>query len=271
MDRYAVIGNPVAHSLSPEIHAQFAEQTGEALEYARLLIAFGAFASEAKRFFDDGARGANVTLPFKEDAFRFAIARSERADIAGAANFLARVDAGIIADNTDGAGLVHDLMGNHGVELRGASILLVGAGGAARGVIAPLLAQSPERLVIANRTVERAQSLAARFSRRGRIEAVALDAIPHDDFTIVLNATSTSTHGETLELPPAVMRPGVLAYDMAYGAAAKPFVARAAALGMRASDGLGMLVEQAAESFELWRGRRPRTAPVLERLRARFA
>jgi shikimate dehydrogenase len=271
MDRYAVIGNPVAHSLSPEIHAQFAQQTGESLEYARLLIPFGAFAREAKRFFDEGARGANVTLPFKEDAFRFAVARSERADIAGAANFLARVDAGIIADNTDGAGLVRDLTVNHGLAIRGASILLVGAGGAARGVIAPLLAQSPQRLVIANRTLERAQELAARFSRRGRIEAVALDAIPHDDFAIVLNATSTSTHGEALTLPREIMRPGVFAYDMAYGPAARPFVERVVALGMRASDGLGMLVEQAAESFEMWRGRRPQTAPVLERLRARFA
>jgi shikimate dehydrogenase len=155
--------------------------------------------------------------------------------------------------------------------LRGASILLVGAGGAARGVIAPLLAQSPERLVIANRTVERAQALAARFSRRGRIEAVALDAIPHDDFTIVLQR---HLHIDPRRDPRAAARgdaPGVFAYDMAYGAPRALSSSAAAALGMRASDGLGMLVEQAAESFELWRGRRPQTAPVLQRLRARFA
>jgi len=269
MDRYVVIGNPVAHSLSPDIHARFAAQTGEALEYGRLLVPEGAFAEQARAFFADGGRGANVTLPFKVDAFEFADSASERARIAGAANFLMARDAGIFADNTDGAGLVADLGRNLHVALRGASILLVGAGGAARGVVAPLLGERPARLVIANRTLARAQELAQRFGALGNMEACALDAIPGARFDVVLNATSTSTRGEALALPAGTIGKETLAYDMAYGRAARAFVARAQALGARASDGLGMLVEQAAESFLAWRGKRPETAGVLAELRAR--
>jgi len=268
MDRYAVIGNPVAHSLSPVIHALFARQTGEAIEYGTLLVERGDFARQARAFFDAGARGANVTLPFKVEAFAFAQSRSERAALAGAANFLAARDEGIHADNTDGAGLVADLTRNLRVALEGRRILLVGAGGAARGVLGPLLGQSPARVVIANRTPERARELRERFAALGEVEARGLGDLGELPFDLVLNATSTSTHGEPLALSPRVFRASTLAYDMAYGAPAQPFLERARAQGARAVDGLGMLVEQAAESFELWRGRRPATAPVIAHLRA---
>jgi shikimate dehydrogenase len=269
MDRYAVIGNPVSHSLSPEIHAHFARQTGEVLEYSTLLAPLAEFAAAARRFFDSGARGANVTLPFKLDAYRFAAHATQRARIAGAANFLALDNGRVEADNTDGAGLVADLAGNLGVDLASSRILLLGAGGAARGVIGPLLDAKPRRLVIANRTVDRARELAQRFAGEANVSAVALDAIPDEDFDLVLNATSTSTHGQHLTLPDHACRRGALAYDMAYGLGAADFLARARQRGMKASDGLGMLVEQAAESFLLWRGKRPATGEILAQLRSR--
>jgi shikimate dehydrogenase len=271
MDRYAVIGNPVSHSLSPQIHAHFARETGEALEYERLLAPLDDFAGTARRFIEQGGRGANVTLPFKIEAFRFATHASERAKLAGAANFLAIDGDRVEADNTDGAGLVADLVRNLAMDLAASRILLVGAGGAARGVIAPLLDAKPRKLVIANRTAERARELAQRFAVKAGVEAVALDAIPEEAFDLVLNATSTSTHGETLTLPGRVLKQGSLAYDMAYGPAAAAFLERARRHGMKASDGLGMLVEQAAESFRLWRGKRPATAAILAELRSRVA
>jgi shikimate dehydrogenase len=268
MDRYAVIGNPVAHSLSPAIHARFAAQMGERIEYAALLAPLDGFRAAVERFFADGGRGANVTLPFKVEAFELAADASSRAREAGAANFLAMRDARIVCDNTDGAGLVADLGTNLRVTLRGARILLLGAGGAARGVLGPLLDEGPARLTIANRRLERARELATRFAQRGAVEACALDRIPDADYDLVVNATSTSTLGEPLALRESVLRPGVLAYDMAYGRAARPFVDRAHARGARGCDGLGMLVEQAAESYRLWRGRRPATAEVIAALRA---
>jgi shikimate dehydrogenase len=269
MDRYVVIGNPVAHSVSPVIHARFAAQTGERLEYGRMLVAPGEFAARAREFFAGGGSGANVTLPFKIDAFEFADLRSDRASAAGAANFLVLRGGRIHADNTDGAGLVNDLARNLGCEIRGARILLVGAGGAARGVLAPLLAEMPAELVIANRTVARAQELRDRFASPGRVEACGLDDLPARPFDVIVNATSSSTLGEALPLPHALFGPRTLAYDMAYGRAAEAFLADARSRGARASDGLGMLVEQAAESFLLWRGKRPETAPVIAELRAR--
>ena len=271
VDRYVVIGNPVAHSLSPEIHARFAEQSGERIEYSRLLVPPGRFVIHAKEFFDGGGRGANITLPFKVDAFHWATHHSERALRAGAANFLMRRERlEIFADNTDGAGLVADLTRNLGVELHGASILLVGAGGAARGVMAPLLAQSPRSLRVANRTAAKAEELVREFAGLGNIGATPLDAISVEPFDVVINATSTSTRGEALDLGGLRWSARTLAYDMAYGPAAKPFLARAASAGSRVSDGLGMLVEQAAESFALWRGKHPDTSPVLQSLRARL-
>ena len=270
MDRYVVFGNPVAHSLSPEIHARFAAALGERIDYARHEIPLGAFAAHARAFFESGGAGANVTLPFKIDAFRFAKRATERARNAGAANFLARRGDAIEADNTDGAGLVADLTRNLGLQLRGARILLLGAGGAARGVIGPLLDLGPAGLVIANRTRAKAVELCESFDAAGNVAAASLADIPAAEYALVLNATSTSTRGEPLVLAPHLIGPGVTAYDMAYGEAAKEFVARARAAGARAIDGLGMLVEQAAESYHLWRGRRPETAPVLAELRARM-
>jgi shikimate dehydrogenase len=268
MDRYVVIGNPIAHSLSPEIHALFAAETGESIEYGRLLVGRGAFDREARAFFAGGGRGANVTLPFKTDAFAFADTQSERARLAGAANFLSASGGRIHADNTDGAGLVADLTRNLAFVLAGKRVLLVGAGGAARGVVAPLLAEGLAVLVIANRTASRAQELRDRFGSRGPVEVCALDEIPRRAYDLVLNATAASTHGEPLSLPATAFGPETLAYDLAYGPGARDFMAHAQRHRARACDGLGMLVEQAAESFALWRGKRPSTAPVLARLRA---
>jgi shikimate dehydrogenase len=268
VDRYVVIGNPVSHSLSPAIHAHFAARTGEALEYGTLLVPVGKFMVHARRFFDEGGKGANVTLPFKVNAFHWAGARTARAETAEAANFLAMRSGVIEADNTDGAGLVSDHRRHHGVQLRGKRILIIGAGGAARGVVAPLLAEEPRYLVVANRTLERARELQRRFPA---LEAVSIEEIPEHGFDVVVNATSTSTHREPLPVPDRVFESAGIAYDMAYGPAAKAFVERALLLGTRGSDGLGMLVEQAAESFFLWRGRSPETAAILADLRARFA
>jgi len=268
MDRYAVIGNPISHSLSPRIHARFAAQLADPVEYSALLAPLDGFAAVARAFLEGGGRGVNVTLPFKMEAFGIAHASSERAREAGAANFLARRDGRIEADNTDGAGLVADLTRNLGVSLRGARVLLVGAGGAARGVVAPILAERPARLLIANRDAARAGELAARFAARGAVEACALAAISGEGFDLVVNATSASTKGQALTLPEAAWRGAPLAYDMAYGAAAGTFLAQARSRGIRAADGLGMLVEQAAESWFLWRGRRPATGEVLAALRA---
>jgi shikimate dehydrogenase len=267
MDRYVVIGNPVAHSRSPLIHSRFAAQMGESIDYERLFVALGAFDEHARRFFGSGGRGANVTLPFKVDAYRFAHARSDRARAAGAANLLAAREDGIFADNTDGAGLVADLVRNLGVAIAGRRVLLAGAGGAARGVVAPLLAERPALLAIANRTPARALDLATRFANAGPIEAIALDAV-REPFDLIVNATSSSTHGESLVLPQGVIAKGAFVYDMAYGEAASAFLEHARGRGARVSDGLGMLVEQAAESWFVWRGTRPQTAGVLAELRS---
>jgi shikimate dehydrogenase len=267
MDRYAVIGNPVAHSRSPEIHARFARAAGEDLVYERLLVEPGDFARAARGFFASGGKGANVTLPFKVDAFSFAHERTPRAAQAGAVNTLALRGAVVLGDNTDGAGLVRDLTANLGLALSGKRILLLGAGGAARGVVAPLLGLRPAELVIANRTPSRAADLARAFAGAVPVRHAGFDAMG-SGYDLVVNATSSSTHGEPLVLPAGVFAPGATAYDMAYGAAAGPFLDGARASGARASDGLGMLVEQAAESFLLWRGKMPDTAGVIAALRA---
>ena len=270
MDRYVVIGNPVAHSLSPEIHAHFAAATGERLEYGRLLAEPTRFRERMREFFGLGGRGANVTVPFKLEAFALADERSERASLAGAANVLLQRGATLHADNTDGAGLVADLETNAGFSLRGRTILILGAGGATRGVMGPLLTRSPARITIANRTLAKAQALCEAFADRGEVAARALEDIGSVRADLVVNATSASTLGEALALPDSLLGPGVFAYDMAYGRALGDFLVRARSSGSEARDGLGMLVEQAAESFLAWRGVRPATQAILSALRARF-
>jgi shikimate dehydrogenase len=262
-ERYAVIGNPVEHSLSPEIHALFARQTGQTMTYQRLLAPLDGFAAVVQAFRAEGGRGANVTAPFKEEAFRIAAERSRRASAARAANFLRFEPQGIYCDNTDGAGLVRDIRDNLGLALDGKRVLVIGAGGAARGVIGPLFEEKPESVTVVNRTEARAQALVALFSG---LKLVSFDGLKRERFDVVINATSASLAGEALPLV-GVFFTGVLAYDMMYGKGATDFMNRAAAQGARTADGLGMLVEQAAESFFLWLGVRPRTRPVLEALR----
>ncbi len=262
-DRYAVFGHPIAHSKSPQIHAAFARQTGQDMTYEAILAPKDGFADSVAQFIAAGGRGANVTVPFKEEAFKLASRLTPRARRAGAVNTLTFNAAGIFGDNTDGAGLVADLTRNLGCALAGRRILLLGAGGAARGVIEPLLDQFPAALVIANRTVGRAQELAELFDRG--VRACGFDAID-TPFDLVINATSASLAGELPPLSPRVFAPGTLAYDMMYGRDT-PFLAFARARGAATADGLGMLVEQAAEAFALWRGVRPDTAPVIASLR----
>ena len=265
-DLYAVVGNPVAHSKSPQIHAEFARQTGQDLTYERLLAATDGFVATVEAFRARGGVGINVTLPFKREAFGYAIGLSDRARAAQAVNTLSFEGGEIFGDNTDGAGLVSDLVRNLGCSIAGRRILLLGAGGAARGVLTPLLEQRPERLVIANRTLERAQELAQVFGEN--LEATDYTALRGNKFDLVINATSASLTGTSLPLPSGAFAKGALAYDMMYGRGETPFLAFARAQGAALlADGLGMLVEQAAESFQIWRGIRPDTAAVLRFLR----
>ncbi len=271
-DRYAVIGNPVAHSRSPTIHQLFAAQCGQDLDYSTLLAPLDGFAATVQRFAASGGRGLNVTLPFKQEAFRLATDVSARAHAAGAVNTLKFDDGQILADNTDGAGLVRDLTANLGCTIAGKRILLLGAGGAARGVINPLCGEGPAHLQIANRTVDKARHLAAEFSAAEfTIAGCGFADLAGSSFDLIINATSASMSDASLDLPAKLFAPGAVAYDMVYGRAS-PFMRQAQAAGATVVvDGLGMLVEQAAESFLLWRGVRPDTAPVLHRLRQELA
>jgi shikimate dehydrogenase len=274
-DRYAVFGNPIGHSKSPRIHALFAAQTGQDISYEAILVERGSFPAAVDAFMAADtapARGANVTVPFKEEAFRLATRRTPRAEAAGAVNTLSFDAGAIIGDNTDGAGLVRDLKHNLGCDPAGRRILLLGAGGAARGVILPLLLENPAELVIANRTEETAARLALEF---GRLPGCAVSVNPDGigfaglagrAFDLVINATSAGLSGAVLPLPTAVFAPRCVAYEMVYGRAT-PFMNQARAAGARVADGLGMLVEQAAEAFFVWRGVRPRTASVLAALK----
>jgi shikimate dehydrogenase len=273
VDRYAVMGYPIAHSRSPFIHAAFAAQTGEQLSYEAICVEPGTFAEAVAEFRDSGGRGLNVTLPFKEEAFAIADVASDRATQAGAANTLRFDPAGKCeADNTDGAGLIRDLRDNHDIAIRGRRVLLLGAGGAARGVLAPLLAAKPRTLVIANRTHARAVELAERFHAVGPVSALALGALLGRKFDLVINATSASLQNQIPDISPTVVAKGGCCYDMMYAAEPTPFLrwARDSEAGCCA-DGTGMLVEQAAESFYLWRGVRPRTREVITALRARLS
>jgi shikimate dehydrogenase len=265
-DQYAVIGNPVAHSKSPQIHAEFARQTGQDLSYVRLLAPTDGFVAVVEAFRLQGGLGANVTLPFKAEACGYATRLSERARTAQAVNTLKFEGNAIFGDNTDGAGLVNDLRRNLGCWIAGQRVLLLGAGGAARGVIRPVLEQQPASLVLANRTPVKARELAQDCG--GGVEACSYAALAGRQFDLVVNATSASLTGALPPLPPGVFAPGALAYDMMYGVGETPFLAFARAEGAaRLADGLGMLLEQAAESFLIWRGLRPDTAPLRALLR----
>ncbi|MBT9489655.1 MAG: shikimate dehydrogenase [Rubrivivax sp.] len=271
VDRYAVLGNPVAHSQSPFIHAAFAQQTGQDLVYERVLCALDDFEPTVRRFAAEGGRGCNVTVPFKFDAPRLAARCSDRARLAAAANVL-RFDAyGWFADNTDGVGLLRDIEVNAGVLLAGRRVLLLGAGGAGAGVLGPLLQAGPTQLWVANRSPDKALALVARHSALAAAHGVRLGAgdlaSPDGAFDIVLNATATSLQGAPAPAAAERLAPGALAVDLMYGPAAAPFLAWAQAHGAVPRDGLGMLVEQAAEAFFVWRGVRPQTAPVLQALR----
>lgn len=265
-DRYTVFGHPIEHSKSPRIHAAFAAQTGQDLSYTATLAPLDGFAAALAAFRAAGGRGANVTVPFKEEAYRLATQLADRACQAGAVNTLTLEGSEIVGDNTDGVGLVRDLTQNLQIDLTGKRILVLGAGGATRGVLGPLLAENPATLFVANRTATKAVEMVRLFGCAGG----GFDAIPDQPFDVVINATAASLAGEMPPLPVGVFAPGALAYDMMYGRET-PFLSFAVAHGARTADGLGMLVEQAAEAFWLWRGVQPVTAPVLATLRAELA
>jgi shikimate dehydrogenase len=272
MDRYGVFGNPIGHSKSPLIHGMFAAQTGEQLSYEALLAPLDDFAGYARAFFVAG-RGGNVTVPFKEEAYRLADELSERARRAGAVNTLKKLDDGrLLGDNTDGAGLVRDLTVNAGLDLAGKRILLLGAGGAVRGVLEPLLAEQPQSLTIANRTVAKAEQLAREFADLGPVAAAGFDWLS-EPVDLIVNGTSASLAGELPPIEPSLIQPGhTVCYDMMYGKEPTAFNRWAAEHGAaRCIDGLGMLVEQAAEAFFIWRGVRPDGAPVLAELRRQLS
>lgn len=267
---YAVIGHPIRHSLSPRIHAEFARQTGEKLIYTAIEAPLDGFAEAVAAFRANGGLGLNVTVPFKQEAFALATELTPRARRAGAVNTLNFADdKSIVGDTTDGVGLQRDLEHNLGLTLKGQRILLLGAGGAARGVLEPLLERNPLSLVIANRTATKAESLARRFAGMGALRGIGLKELDGEmPFDLVINATSTGLSGQRLPLPNTLFAADAVAYDMVYGSEPTPFLRWAQSRGAALiADGLGMLVEQAAESFYIWRGKRPETQPVIAHLR----
>lgn len=268
-DRYAVIGNPIAHSRSPIIHRAFAAQASQDLSYDALLGPLDTFTPFVREFFATGGRGLNVTLPFKEQAYALSEILSKRAQQAGAVNTLMRgKDDRLYGDNTDGVGIVRDMMQNHGWTLQGKRVLIIGAGGAVRGVMGPLLAAGIASLRIVNRTPDKAETLADLFKGEGDVAAMRYEEIPAGSVDILINGSSASLSGELPPVPAGILAEGACAYDMAYGKGELPFMAWARGQGAaRVSDGLGMLVEQAAESFYIWRHVRPETAPVLAMMR----
>jgi len=268
IDRYAVFGNPIEHSKSPFIHTRFAEQTGQQLIYTAELVEAGDFNQAVARFAENNGKGLNITVPFKQDAWQLATQRSQRAQRAGAVNTLLINGTGdYFGDNTDGIGLVRDLVNNHRLQLEGRTILIIGAGGAVRGVIEPLLACKPAALTIANRTREKALQLAKDFSDLGNIKACGLDEFGTSSYDIIINGTSASLSGELPALPAALITENTFCYDMMYATEPTPFMHWARQHGAKhVVDGKGMLVEQAAESFRLWRGCEPETASVIEAL-----
>ncbi len=267
-DQYAVFGNPINHSKSPGIHRQFAEQTGQDMHYAKQLVDENAFEASAEAFFAQGGKGLNITVPFKLDAFSFADDTTPRAQRAGAVNTLAlQTDGSILGDNTDGIGMVHD-MHNLGWQLHGKRILVLGAGGAVRGVLQPLLAEQPQQIVIANRTFAKAQALELQFHDLGDVRALTYEQLAGEQFDLVINGTSASLAGDLPPLPANLLAANACCYDMMYGAEPTVFMTWASQQGASAvADGLGMLVGQAAEAFYLWRHIRPEVIPVITAMR----
>jgi shikimate dehydrogenase len=276
MDTYCVLGNPVEHSKSPWIHARFAQLTGQRLTYGKRLVPLDGFAAGLQAFRAEGGKGCNITVPFKFEAAPLATTLTDRARLAQACNTL-RFDGerDIFADNTDGIGLVNDIQHNAGVALAGRDLLLLGAGGAAAGVLGPLIEARPRRIAVANRTHDKASALVKRHTPLANSLGVALAVVALDaaegPYDVVINATASSLHGAGVPVSASVLRPGALALDMMYGPAAAGFLQWAGAHGATARDGLGMLVEQAAEAFLVFRGVRPPSAQVLAELRASLA
>jgi shikimate dehydrogenase len=268
-DQYAVIGNPVAHSLSPIIHQAFAEQTGHHIAYERILSHPAQFAATVHQFVAAGGQGLNITVPFKQQARDLADTLSERAQAAGAVNtLLVGQNQSLHGDNTDGSGLVQDLQHNHAIDLAGRRILIVGAGGATRGILHPILACQPAQLLIANRSADKACALATSV-QSPLVRGCSLDDIPAEPFDLILHATAAGLAGKTPDIPAATIAPHTCAYDLLYSNQPTPFLRWAAQQGAAQTiDGLGMLVEQAAAAFYLWRGIQPNTAPVLAHLSA---
>lgn len=268
IDRYCVFGNPIEHSKSPEIHQAFARQTAQELEYTRELVEPDAFISAATLFFQQGGVGANVTVPFKQDAFEFANLLTDRARVAGAVNTLARLEDGqIVGDNTDGVGMVHDILHRLEWPIEGKKVLVLGAGGAVRGVLLPLLQQQPASVAIANRTQSKAEELANLFSEFGKVQGYSFNSLPNEPFDLIINGTSAGFSGDVPPVHFGCFGENTAVYDMMYGSEPTEFLRFASDMGItRLSDGLGMLVGQAAESFRLWRGVEPQISPVIEML-----
>ncbi len=268
VDDYAVMGNPIGHSKSPAIHAQFAEQTQQAINYTAIHVDLGGFEQAVGNFIASSGKGLNITVPFKQEAWNLADERSERAERAGAVNTLILKDKKIIGDNTDGVGLVRDLIDNKKLALKNTRILLMGAGGAARGVLLPLLNQQPAQLTIVNRTAEKAKDLADSFADQGKTLGCGYDVLGGESFDLIINATAASLQGELPPLPEGIIASGGACYDMMYGSEPTTFMRWCEQQGAdKVFDGLGMLVEQAAESFYLWRDVRPQTVEVIDVLR----
>ena len=268
-DTYAVVGNPIAHSKSPQIHRALAAATGQSLRYERLLAPLDGFAQTIESFANDGGLGCNVTMPFKQEAFAVSHVLAPRAELAGAVNTLSRCEGRWHGDNTDGAGIVIDLVRNLRVQLAGATVLILGAGGATRGVLGPLIDEGPARICVANRTLSRAEEIVCLFAHAGIVHATQPQAID-ERFDVVINATPWDEGSDGRSWPGRIFERGSIAYDMVYADRPTPFMRWAREHGAyRAADGLGMLIEQAAESFFIWRGVRPDTAPVFALLRPR--
>lgn len=273
MDRYSVFGNPVKQSRSPWIHTRFAQQTGQQLVYTAEEIPLDDFESRVKSFFASGGKGLNVTVPFKENAWTLAEVRSAAAQLAGAVNTLYQNAEGrLLGDNTDGTGMLRDIVSNHGGSIVGKKVLIVGAGGAVRGVLPRLLVEKPASVSIVNRTASRAQTLVDLFSSTGQMQAFGFDQLQGHSFDLIINGTSAGLAGELPPLPGSIVGPEAWCYDMIYGRGDTLFQSWAKSHGaLKALNGVGMLVEQAAESFYLWRGVRPETASVIAALRAELA